>query len=113
MKMYFLCEEHQPAWWICNAVLENGFYFGQHVCSSPGFAPGDLYFGRPERIAALEEMFGKRWQPAETETVIIRDKSDIPAAWTAGDKDELAKWSERYNEIRNRQKAPGTNPNQP
>ena len=66
LKMFFVCDGDRD-WWTCFGVLSNGFCFGQHICSSPIFAPGDLYFRRSERIEGLKEIFN-----INPETVEVR-----------------------------------------
>lgn len=84
MKIYFLCEESDPQWWVCHGFLSNGFCFGQHVCSNPCFAAHDLLTGRLDRKAALKEIFDIS-EPFETETIIIRTGSDLPAFFKESD----------------------------
>ena len=43
-------------WYHCLAIFENGWSAFSHICSSPGFAPGDLWQRRPERKAILVKM---------------------------------------------------------
>lgn len=80
MKMYFICEDRGPQWWVSYGFLENGFCFGQHVCSHPSYAPGDLYFTRKERIEALEKLWGVSAEEAKNncETVLVRNAEDVP-----------------------------------
>lgn len=82
MKIYFVCDGADD-WWVCHGVLENGFYFGQHACSHPCFAPSDLYFQRPNRISALKELFGITPDSVIPETIVIKSKDDIPVWWGA------------------------------
>lgn len=83
--MYFICEERGREWWVCDGFLENGFCFGQHICSNPGFAPGDLFYTRVDRKYALKQMFnlkqssiGDDYQNGLWETFEIRSKADVP-----------------------------------
>jgi len=50
MKAYIV---HQPAQWgrdvIAALIREDGTCLATHLCSSPGFAPGDLWEHRKER----------------------------------------------------------------
>jgi hypothetical protein len=73
-------------WYTCVAVLENGHAFATHVCSHPHFAPGDLYYGRPERMAILKVMYpeGIDWQG------VVKD-TDVPAEVFERNKDEAAR----------------------
>ena len=67
-------------------VMETGEHLASHWCSHAGFAPGDLYYDRPERIKEWEKRFG------EIEVKFI-DEVDITS-------DELIernkKWYEQY-----------------
>lgn len=81
MKGYFVCGYGGPQWWTCYGILEGGFCFGQHVCSDPCFAPGDLYFRRADRISALEQVFGVTLHNIEWETIKVRSKADTPDWW--------------------------------
>ncbi len=81
MKMYFICEDQGPQWFYSYGVLDNGFCFGEHVCSHPNFAPSDLYFRRKERISALQQLFDINPETIETETIIVKVKTDIPKWW--------------------------------
>jgi len=101
MKMYFVCEEQGPEWFYCYGVLENGFGFAQHVCSSPNFAPGDLYFTRSHRINALRELFGIEPKTVESETIVVRSKDDIPVWWESLAKlqEGLKPQYERYKDL--------------
>lgn len=98
MKGYFVCDGNRD-WWSCWGVLENGFCFGQHVCSHPNFAPGDLYYGRPERIAALKEVFGVGKDDLTFELIVVRSKEDVPTWWNdhALIQDKLAAEYEKYS----------------
>lgn len=40
-------------------VAETGEHLASHFCSHGGFAMGDLYSGRPERIKKWTERFGE------------------------------------------------------
>lgn len=31
-----------PGWWNCMLIAEDGHVLGGHICSDPGYAPGDL-----------------------------------------------------------------------
>lgn len=81
-KMYFVCDGADD-WWMCYGVLSNGFCFGQHLCSHPGYAASDLYHRRTERKDALKEVFGFQWEPGEGETIVVRSMADIPAWWAS------------------------------
>jgi hypothetical protein len=80
VKIYFVCDG-RPDWYSCWGVLENGFVFGQHVCSHPFYAPNDLYFRRDKRVAALRTLFGITPGTVEPETIVVASKADIPAWW--------------------------------
>ena len=54
-------------------VAETGEHLASHFCSNATFAPGDLYFGRKERIKEYEEKFG------EVDVKFI-DKTELTAA---------------------------------
>lgn len=95
-----------PQWFYCVGVLSNGFHFGEHLCSAPGYAPGDLYFNRKERQRALEELFGFTWNSLETETVVVNSKADIPLWWDGLGpmqdrlKEDYDKYSKRIKELK-------------
>ena len=55
LKAWF-CYAGKPGWYSCTMVLENGWAPFGHICSHPNFAPGDLFYGRPERMAIFKEM---------------------------------------------------------
>lgn len=102
MKVFFVCDGSGD-WWSCHGVLSNGFYFAQHLCSHPGFAPGDLLYTRSERLSALKELFGVT-KETESETVVVRNKNEIPAFWDALVTNEdvqrdLATFYERYKKM--------------
>lgn len=99
MKMYFVCENQGPGWFYSYGILDNGFCFGQHVCSHPDFARGDLYFTRINRIAALRELFGVDPKTIETETIVVNSKADIPSWWAEHDKlqESLSPIYDKYN----------------
>lgn len=103
MKMYFLCDGNAD-WWVCHGFLDNGFYFGQHVCSHPCFAPDDLYFRRQERVSALKEIFGidPDQMRISAETIIIRSKDQIPD-WVNNEETQkaLEPQYEKYKELLN------------
>lgn len=42
--------------WSATLVLENGWAAFGHICSAPGFMPGDLLLHRPERLKVFEAM---------------------------------------------------------
>jgi hypothetical protein len=99
--MYFFCSNDGPEWFNSYGVLDNGFCFGQHLCSSPGYAPGDLYFRRKERISALKELFGIDPETIKPELIVINSKADIPAWWDEQEKmhDGLKEQYEKYSEL--------------
>lgn len=80
MKVYFVCDFEMANNYKCYGLLDNGFCFGEHVCSSPSFAPGDLYFDKP----AIQEALKQVWQvdPAEvkanSETLVIHQPEEVP-----------------------------------
>jgi hypothetical protein len=99
LKMYFVCSGSDD-WWTCYGVLSNGFCFGQHICSHPGFAPGDLYFNRDNRKRALLEVLGVD-ETIEAETIIVRTAADKPD-WLDGHKalqEGLKPIYERYSAL--------------
>ena len=103
MKMYFLCDNQGPQWFVCYGVLENGFVFGSHLCSHPVYAPSDLYFGRKHRIEALKEIFGVRFERDSElcETVVVNSAADVPEWWTLSQKDEVQNQLEPKYELYN------------
>lgn len=42
--------------WSASLVLENGYAAFGHICSDPGYMPGDLLLNRPERQAVFKAM---------------------------------------------------------
>lgn len=104
LKMYFVCRYDGPQWWYCMGLLSNGFHFADHVCSSPSFAPGDLYFTRQNRITALRKVFDIDPQTIETEVFLIKVKADVPEWWerlanTQSVQDELKDKYAEYKEL--------------
>lgn len=101
LKMYFVCEEQMPQWFVCYGILSNGFCFGQHICSHPSFAPSDLYYTRGNRIDALKKLFAIDKETIESETIVVRSKSDIPVWWEEHTKlqDSLAPAYAQYKEL--------------
>lgn len=99
MKLHFVCQEIEPEWWSCYGLTSHGFMFAQHVCSHPAFAPGDLYFDRPERKKVLELLFGKVWERDETETNVVTCQAETPPCWDAMDEKTFGEISARYKEI--------------
>lgn len=101
MKMYFVCSGRDD-WWTCFGVLNNGFVFGSHVCSHPGFAKGDLYFTRSERIAALKEIFGIDETTIDHETLVVNRKSEEPSWWegTVNNKELQESFKPQYDRYR-------------
>lgn len=89
MKGYFLCFHDGPEWWYCQGLLENGFCFGEHVCSHPGFAPGDLLMHRKDRLAALRLIFPEA-DPTTFELVQVKTKDDLPDWYKATEKTQDA-----------------------
>lgn len=101
MKIYFACRFDGPGWWYCVGILENGFKFASHLCTHPNFAPGDLYFNRPERIEALKELFGIDQSTVPRLTFKIcsnteRSNFDKLIDGTKRPKSELAPFYEKY-----------------
>lgn len=113
-KMYFICEERGHQWWVCYGFLDTGFCFGEHICSHPGFAPSDLYFGRLERVLAMKELFGREWLKEEASTIVIRKPSDIPQWFKDTNTEESAATRlplyEKYTEILARLKGEAGSP---
>lgn len=79
-------------WFDCVLVLENGWAPFGHLCSHPNFAPGDLWLGRPERMAAFKKM------GIELVLQPITKDMDVPAEVLAKNKDETnwKHFSEQY-----------------
>ena len=46
----------EPEWCHFTLVLENGWAPFRHLCSHPGFGPGDLWLRRTERHKVMERM---------------------------------------------------------
>lgn len=101
MKGYYVCSYGDPQWWTCYGVLENGFCFGQHLCTHPDFAPGDLFERRPERQKALEKVFGLSPSDIDFKLIVVKSNADIPTWWDEHDKlqDALKPAYEHYGEI--------------
>ncbi len=81
MKIYYICEEAGPEWWVCSGVLSNGFCFGQHICSNQFFAPHDLLLQRKKRLNALKQLFDLEPTSENQETIVVRTLEDIPSWW--------------------------------
>jgi len=58
MKLYVIGPEDDGEG-IYHLVAQTGEVFYGHFCSHIGFAMGDLYANRPERIEELNKKFGK------------------------------------------------------
>ena len=71
-------------------VMETGEHLASHLCSHAGFAPGDLYYDRPERIKKWEKRFG------EIEVKFI-DEVDIT-------EDELVERNKKWYEQQEKEK---------
>ncbi len=58
MKLYYVYSKHCVinGWFHCMAMFENGWVPFGHICSHPGYAPGDLWQRRPERQEILKKM---------------------------------------------------------
>jgi len=83
MKIYYVCENGGPEWFNSYGVLENGFCFGQHLCSHPNYAPGDLLLRRKNRLAALKEIFGVEPTDDNQEIIVVNSVADIPEWWNS------------------------------
>lgn len=101
MKIYYVCEYIMPDWYYCYGVLDNGFCFGQHVCSHPCFAPEDLLLGRKNRIKSLKEIFDLDMSECEQETIVVKSKEDVPSWWEEHSKlqDSLKPMYEKYEKL--------------
>ncbi len=102
LKTIFLCFYKRPGEWHCFGVLSNGFIFGEHLCSTSGWAPNDLYFGRPERQVALNETFGLTVEQVQKQNKIIQvaSKADVPIWWAKiGTKEAQSKLSAKYKKF--------------
>lgn len=53
---------------------ETGEVLASHFCSCSGFAPGDLYFNRPERIEEFTKRFGEVEVKFIDETTIDKEE---------------------------------------
>lgn len=75
-------DEYKAGWCHCHLILENGFAIYGHLCSDPGFAPGDLWFRRKERQ--------EEWKNAGLELEIVGrvPYSRIPAEIMIANKNE-------------------------
>lgn len=60
-----------PGWYQATLVLENGWAPFGHLCSHPGFMPGDLIVNRPER----QQVFVKMGYVIELTDAPILDKN--------------------------------------
>jgi len=104
LKMYLVCRYDQPSWYYCFGLLSNGFCFGEHVCSDPGFAPNDLYFNRKERIDGLQEIFSIDPKIIKPETIVVKSSADKPEWWeelcnTQSVQDKLKNEYKKYKEF--------------
>ncbi len=78
-------------WYHCTLLLENGWPIYGHLCSSPRFAPGDLWFGRKERQ--------EEWKKAGLELEIVDQcpYSKLPAHVLENNKKEAyVEWAEKH-----------------
>lgn len=97
LEIYFVCEHRGPEWVYSMGILSNGMHFGSHLCSHENYAPGDLYFRRKERIAALKEMFGIDPETVKTTLYNVRSKEDTPEWWERlANSEEVQKSLEPY-----------------
>lgn len=55
LKAWF-CYSGDRGFYSCVMILENGWAPFSHICSHPYFAPGDLFFGRSERMKAFKDL---------------------------------------------------------
>lgn len=81
----------QFGWFHCQLLLENGWPIYSHVCSSPGFALGDLWTGRQERR--------DEWNKHGLELEIVEQvpHSKLPAHVLENNKNEAyVAWAEKY-----------------
>lgn len=98
IKGYFVWQG-QNQWLDCYLILEDAFCPASHICSHPSFAPGDLYFSRPERIEILKRMYpeGIDWQP------LVR-AADLPADFLArikvGNDARIEEWNRIKAELK-------------
>jgi hypothetical protein len=89
-KVYIVCvaepsksEAHPGTAWRCFGILSNGFYFGQHLCSDPSYALGDLYAHRQKRIDALRALFGIDPRTVVWKRYTCESEADLPHWWEA------------------------------
>lgn len=102
LKMYIVCENRGPQWFYCYGFLSNGFCFGQHLCSHPSYAFGDLYAGREKRKITLKKLFGVDYSDLpEIETTIVNSKDDVPKWWNefSEKQESLKPFYDQYNLI--------------
>ena len=66
--------------------IDNGEALASHFCSHEGFAPGDLYYARPERI----EKYKEKYQD-DVEVKFFDEQSEVS-------EDELFARNKRFSE---------------
>lgn len=76
MKLTILCEMIMRNHWACEGYLPNGFCIGEHICSAPNYAPGDLWTGRRERQTAIAKIFNIAITGIDV--IEVKSKQDIP-----------------------------------
>ena len=85
-KLFIVPDDHDPKYsgaGVYHLIAEDGEHLASHLCSSAGFARGDLEAGRPERQAEWKARFG------EYEVIWLKDQSEISL-------EELVKRYEEY-----------------
>jgi hypothetical protein len=87
-----------PEWWVCHGFLENGFNIGQHICSHPIYAPGDIWKNRPERQKAVKEIFGDN-EVTKIEVITIESLDDAPVPLRYQPEDKFKDEYARYESI--------------
>lgn len=101
LKIYYVAENRGPQWFYSYGVLSNGFCFGQHICSHPDFAPGDLLLNRSDRKEALKKIFDIEPTEDNQELFVVNTKKDIPSWWMEQEKlqDSLKEKYEEYTKL--------------
>lgn len=92
MKAWFTYSGSRD-WWNCVMVLENGYAPFGHLCSHPNFAPGDLFFSRPDRMAAFRKL------GIELDIQGTCQDIDVPADVLEKNKDE-SNWREMSDKLK-------------
>ena len=97
MKLTILCEKIGRNHWSCHGFLSNGFCIGEHTCSDPCYAPGDLWKGRIERQTAIAKIFNIAI--TDIEVIQLKSVDDIPVFIATVMPDDFKEEYVRYHEL--------------